>query len=295
MTETDTQPPAPDPALRRLEPLVGDWSMTGNLVGSSEENIVGRASFRWPEGGVLLQQDIEIDFAGQFQVKSHELIGYDPETGAFASHVYSNLSPTPLPYAWELRDNKLRNSLPTAHWMRRSRERSQTTAPPSRAAGGRIPAPTKPSTSPMTSAVTACRKAPARGDAHTGSELTGGRRTELGAALMVGAVLRQPFRVRSAEGSRAMPVGIRSSVAIRFSSRANPSSADPPVEDADANGSVAQRLDGVAGARHHQTADQDDETPCQPQFWAATWGHHNSTPTGSNPCLHTERAPVLLR
>jgi hypothetical protein len=170
MTEIDAQPPAPDPALRRLEPLVGDWSMTGNLVGSSEENIVGRASFRWLEGGVLLQQDIEIDFAGQFQVKSHELIGYDPETGAFASHVYSNLSPTPLPYAWELRDNKLRNSLPTAHWMRRSRERSQTTAPPSRAAGGRIPAPTRPSTSPMTPAVLACREAPALGDAHTGLE-----------------------------------------------------------------------------------------------------------------------------
>ena len=43
--------------------------------------------------------------------KSHELIGYDPETGAFASHVYSNLSPTPLPYGWELRDNKLRISV----------------------------------------------------------------------------------------------------------------------------------------------------------------------------------------
>ena len=141
MTETDAQPLAPDPALRCLEPLVGDWSMTGDLVGSSEENIVGRASFRWLEGGFFLQQDIEIDFAGHFQVKSHELIGYDQETGAFASHVYSNMSPTPLPYTWDLRDNKLRASRsPTAHWMRRSRERSQTTAPPSRAAGGRIPA-----------------------------------------------------------------------------------------------------------------------------------------------------------
>ena len=162
MTETDAQPPAPDPALRRLEPLVGDWSMTGNLVGSSEENIVGRASFRWLAGGFFLQQDIEIDFAGQFQVKSHELIGYDPETGAFASHVYSNMSPTPLPYTWSCATTSSASRYPTAHWMRRSRERSQTTAPPSRAAGGRIPAPTRPSTSPMTSAVPACREAPAR-------------------------------------------------------------------------------------------------------------------------------------
>jgi hypothetical protein len=111
MNETDTQAPAPDPALHRLDPLVGEWTMTGHLVGSSDENIVGHASFRWLEGGFFLQQDVEIDFAGQFQVKSHELIGYDPATGAFASQVYSNLSPTPLPYTWDLRDNALRISV----------------------------------------------------------------------------------------------------------------------------------------------------------------------------------------
>lgn len=71
MTDTETQVPTPDPALRRLDPLGGDWTLTGHLVGSSEENIVGRASFRWLPGGFFLQQDIEIDFAGQFQVKSH--------------------------------------------------------------------------------------------------------------------------------------------------------------------------------------------------------------------------------
>jgi hypothetical protein len=108
MTETIAGPPEPDPALRRLDPLVGDWSMTGNLVGTSEESISGRASFRWLEGGFFLQQDVEIDFAGQLRVKSHELIGYDAETGAFASHAYSNMSPTPLPYMWDLRDNRLR-------------------------------------------------------------------------------------------------------------------------------------------------------------------------------------------
>jgi hypothetical protein len=107
MTDTASQAPVPDPALRRLEPLVGDWTMTGHLVGSSDDNIVGRASFRWLEGGFFLVQDIAIDFAGMFQVKSHELIGYNPETGAFASQVYSNLSPTPLPYTWDMRGNAL--------------------------------------------------------------------------------------------------------------------------------------------------------------------------------------------
>jgi hypothetical protein len=37
-----------------------------------------------------------------FQVKSHELIGYDPETKAFSSLVFSNMAPTPLPYKWEV-------------------------------------------------------------------------------------------------------------------------------------------------------------------------------------------------
>jgi hypothetical protein len=42
-----------------------------------------------------------------FKVKARELIGYDPETEAFASYVYSNFSPVPLPYTWDLRDDTL--------------------------------------------------------------------------------------------------------------------------------------------------------------------------------------------
>jgi hypothetical protein len=103
----EAQAPTPDPALRRLDPLIGEWTLTGNLIGSSEENIVGHASFRWLEGGFFLVQDVEIDFAGMYHVKSHELIGYDSATGAFSSYVYSNMAPEPLPYKWDLRGNKL--------------------------------------------------------------------------------------------------------------------------------------------------------------------------------------------
>jgi Protein of unknown function (DUF1579) len=109
-TDSDTQqagPPQPDPALRRLDPLVGTWTMRGHFVGSDEENITGEATFQWLEGGFFLQQDTRIDFAGTFQVRSRELIGYDPDTQGFTSHVFSNLSPTPLPYAWDLRDGML--------------------------------------------------------------------------------------------------------------------------------------------------------------------------------------------
>ena len=138
-TETGFEPFMPEPALRRLDPLVGEWRMTGNLGGSSEENIVRRARFRWLEGGFFLVQDIEIDFAGQYQVKSHELIGYDPESGAFASQAYSNLSPVPLPYKWDLRDNILRITVLEARWTPCLRRPSVTMAIPSRAGGGRTP------------------------------------------------------------------------------------------------------------------------------------------------------------
>jgi hypothetical protein len=39
--------PRPDPALKRLDRLVGSWAMEGNLVGSNEKNIKGEN----PAGG----------------------------------------------------------------------------------------------------------------------------------------------------------------------------------------------------------------------------------------------------
>ena len=101
------QTPTPDRALQRLDRLVGTWTLTGHLVGSDEENITGEITFQWLEGGFFLQQDALIEFAGMFTVRARELIGYDPESGAFASYVYSNFSPVPLPYRWDLRDGSL--------------------------------------------------------------------------------------------------------------------------------------------------------------------------------------------
>src|SRR5262245_38471937 len=101
------QLPPPDPALKRLDRLVGTWSMRGHLIGSDEENIIGRTTFQWLDGGYFLQQDAEIDFAGMSKIKARELIGYDPETEAFSSFVYSNFSPEPLPYTWDLQDDTI--------------------------------------------------------------------------------------------------------------------------------------------------------------------------------------------
>ncbi|HJV05319.1 MAG TPA: DUF1579 family protein [Actinomycetota bacterium] len=101
------QLPRPDPALQRLDRFVGTWSMEGNLVGSDESNIKGRSSYRWLPGGFFLEQNIELDFMG-LDIRSHELIGYDPETGTFPSTAFSNLSPTPLPYRWEVEGDSVK-------------------------------------------------------------------------------------------------------------------------------------------------------------------------------------------
>jgi hypothetical protein len=104
------QPPQPDPALKRLEPLVGTWDITGRTLDSEDDNISGRLTFEWLPGGFFLQQRIEMNFAG-LEIKSMDLIGYDPETGAFSSLAYSNLAPFALPYKWDLQDNVLRISM----------------------------------------------------------------------------------------------------------------------------------------------------------------------------------------
>jgi hypothetical protein len=105
---TAQQGPKPDSALRRLDFLVGRWSMRGHLVGSDDETIVGEASLEWPPGGFFLRQLVELDFAGMFKIESEELIGYNPETGRFPSYAFSNLSPEPLPYEYDVHDGSMR-------------------------------------------------------------------------------------------------------------------------------------------------------------------------------------------
>jgi hypothetical protein len=108
MADDGSQPqmPTPDPALKRLDRFIGAWSMEGHLVGSSGNNITGQATYRWLPGGFFLEQHVELDFMG-LPIDSLELIGYDPETGTFPSTVFSNLSPTPLPYRWEVGDDSV--------------------------------------------------------------------------------------------------------------------------------------------------------------------------------------------
>src|SRR5688572_33370590 len=105
MSETQS-PPQPHPALRRLDRLVGTWTMEGNLVGSDEHNIRGETTFRWLPGGFFLEQRARIDFMGQ-QIDALELSGYDPETDSFPSTAFSGFAPTPLPYRSVVHGNRV--------------------------------------------------------------------------------------------------------------------------------------------------------------------------------------------
>jgi hypothetical protein len=108
-SDTEEKPPTPDPALKRLDRLIGIWKMSGRPLGANEDSITGTTEFEWlhgPDGSFFLQQDMEMDYAGQ-PIKSHELIGYDPKTRAFASLVFSNMAPDPWPYTWNIEGDDL--------------------------------------------------------------------------------------------------------------------------------------------------------------------------------------------
>ncbi|UUZ61004.1 DUF1579 domain-containing protein [Nocardioides sp. B-3] len=114
-SETDNRAtdmmPTPDPALRQLERFVGTWTMAGRLEGREEDTIHGRTTYEWLPGGFFLKQHMTMDFAGYVEIDSTEIVRYDPETGTFPSQVFSNISPEPLPYSWQLDGDQLRISV----------------------------------------------------------------------------------------------------------------------------------------------------------------------------------------
>jgi hypothetical protein len=111
MAENNTpQLPSPDPALQRLDRLIGTWRTEGHLAGSDEITINGETTFRWLPGGFFLEQHNVMSFMG-LEIDSLELIGYDAETATFPSTVFSNLAPTALPYRWEVEGDVLKISV----------------------------------------------------------------------------------------------------------------------------------------------------------------------------------------
>jgi hypothetical protein len=130
MTDSDsTQAPqqslAPDPALQRLEKLIGTWDMKGRTLDSDEDNITGWNTFEWLPGGFFLKSFGEIDFKG-VKIQSLELIAYDPASGTFPASVYSNMSGTVLPYWWDIQGNTVTHRDKTSKYTGTFSEDGQT-------------------------------------------------------------------------------------------------------------------------------------------------------------------------
>lgn len=97
--DSEFQMPTPDPALRKLDFLVGTWE----LRGTTEEGptgppsvIKGTETFEWMEGGFFLVHSWKSTFesGGNTMVDSgYEFFDYNPETGKFRTHFFNSLGP----------------------------------------------------------------------------------------------------------------------------------------------------------------------------------------------------------
>ena len=105
-TPTSQKLPQPDPALKRLDVLIGTWDLKGRTLNASEDNITGWNTFEWLPGGFFLKSMGEINFNGVI-FQSLEIIAYDPVTDSFPSIVYSSMSGNILQYYWDVRGNMI--------------------------------------------------------------------------------------------------------------------------------------------------------------------------------------------
>lgn len=112
-TNSDTKTPVPNPALKRLDVLVGTWNIKGRVSGEDGE-VSGQATFEWLPGKFFLEQRFRMNFLGQW-IEGLEIIGYEPSTKAFTSSVYSNMGAAP-PYQWDVRNNVVTQSTDGAHY-----------------------------------------------------------------------------------------------------------------------------------------------------------------------------------
>jgi uncharacterized protein YndB with AHSA1/START domain len=104
--------PAPHPALKLLDRLVGRWDIKGRTPDSKEDNITGRMTCDWLPGGFFMQQNTELHFNG-LEMQSLEIIRYDPSSHTFPASVYTNISGDVLPYHWKVQGDTVTHWTPT--------------------------------------------------------------------------------------------------------------------------------------------------------------------------------------
>lgn len=128
----DTSIPRPAPAhaaMRRLDPLVGSWRLTGRTREAATDDISGTTIATWILGGHFLELRGEMTFRGS-TFRSLEIIGYDPETDTFPATVYGDMGGAPMAYYWDAHGDEI------SHWTEGSRYTGRLTDGGRTLAGG---------------------------------------------------------------------------------------------------------------------------------------------------------------
>jgi hypothetical protein len=126
--------PKPDPALKRLDKLIGTWELTGRTLDAKEDNITGRTTIAWIMGGFFLELRGEMEFMGT-KFESLEIIGYDPVTHTFPATVFSSMEGITRAYFWDVQGDVV------THWTEGSKYTGTFSDKGNTLAGGWRPAP----------------------------------------------------------------------------------------------------------------------------------------------------------
>jgi uncharacterized protein (TIGR02246 family) len=110
MSQTKDAPPRyilppPSPELRRLDPLVGEWTVEGYARESPAGPagpVSSRETFEWLDGGYFLVHRYDTKFGDEPRQKGVMYWGYDTEGDRFLLHFFSNNGPyTPAGNVYE--------------------------------------------------------------------------------------------------------------------------------------------------------------------------------------------------
>lgn len=97
--DNDFAMPTPNPALKRLDFLVGTWRLDGTLEAGAMGpggTVSGTETFAWLAGGFFLVHhwDGHFDVGGQTMVDTgYEFFDHDPATDGYRAHFFNSLGP----------------------------------------------------------------------------------------------------------------------------------------------------------------------------------------------------------
>jgi hypothetical protein len=95
---TGNLPKIPNPALRRLDRLMGKWKV-------SAPNIEGYLTFEWMEGGFFMIQHVDLTDRGN-RIKGIEYTGFDEDTQTLRSHLM-DINGANFTYTWDIEGDEL--------------------------------------------------------------------------------------------------------------------------------------------------------------------------------------------